>query len=68
VNVSPVQVGMARILMEHGSSMTEAAVHLGVRSADLDLAMWRNIGTALDELVASRPRRASRRRYAPAFD
>ena len=68
MTVSPVQVAMARILMENGSSMTESAVHLKVRSYDLDLALWNNLGTPLDELVASRPRRIVRRRYEPAFD
>lgn len=60
-------VAAARIIMGAGSSMKETAVQLGVRSADLDLALWRNIGTPIHELLPSRER-VIVKRYAPDFE
>lgn len=59
-------VAAARLIMGAGSSMTEAAVQLNVRSSDLDLALWRNIGTPIAELLPSRERRVTR--YKPDFE
>lgn len=66
MTLSPVQIGMARILMENGSSLVDAAVSIGVRSSDLDLALWRNLGVPLDELLKAK-RRVRKRKYAPDF-
>jgi hypothetical protein len=41
----------ARRLMRTGSSMKEAAIILGVRSVDLDQALWVALGTDLETLL-----------------
>lgn len=46
------QVVVARTLMrEHGYSMKDAAISLGVRSVDLDQALWACLGTDLETLL-----------------
>lgn len=57
-------VAAARIVMAHGASMQEAAVQLGVRSSELDLSLWRHIGTPTGELLAEK----RKRRWRADFD
>jgi hypothetical protein len=37
-------VRAARILMREGMSLPEAAATFGIRSRDLDVALWRSLG------------------------
>jgi len=50
--VTAAQVAGARLLMSPPSrySMQQAAIIMGVRSSDLDQALWRHLGTPTVEL------------------
>jgi hypothetical protein len=43
-HVPELHVRSARVLMREGMSLRETAVALGVRSCDLDVALWRGPG------------------------
>lgn len=49
--VSMRQVASARALMAARYSLVDAAVVLGVRSSDLDLALWRYVGTDVEAIL-----------------
>lgn len=66
MTITPVKVGIARMLMGQGRSMQEAAIALGVRSCDLDRSLWAYIGTPTDDLIATAPRHVLRK-YDPDF-
>lgn len=66
MTVTPAQTAAAKLLMANGSSMQDAAVYLGVRSSDLDYALWAHIGTPIHELLAMRQEK--KRHPRPDFD
>lgn len=56
-------VAAARLLMSAGGSMQASAIALGIRSVDLDQALWAHLSTPTQELLA--PKR--KRRHRPDF-
>lgn len=63
--MTPQQIGAARVLLQRKARLVDIAVSLGVRSGDLDQALWSHIDISTDDLFAGRGRPI---KYQPDFD